>query len=755
MEQYLARQRSQQYSETNDSRHAGFRSTTKPLNAISAASINLLGVSSSRENESRIGGSNSCLADYSLVVGDEQIDLYKQAIGRHLDQPQYRAQLRRFLSAGFRQVMGQLVDLDPAIIEGRIFPKQGNTPCFNYMTQFLRQTVLKLVYLCLPPDGKDRQIIARLPGLHKMDNPGAIYVEMYKRIFNSLLILGSADIALWFFFQVPNYQNYNIIGYRKVYEIMLDYAINHWPEDAIFSLDRSDIVANPRLRYEVATKASTFYYNLAYHCTSNAQILYKLSTFQKQIYPELTYTANHCQLDRDWRRNTALPIRPIKYVAQQAEPELVRMLDLFDKERGPNVGGVTGVQAFIDKKMRLRQPDGKLEKIRTIRICFISDKLMGYSSVFRDRIGVIYGLDPRYFEVWIGVWSPIEKLDRSSVSKYFLGSIHKAGHIIRLHKHDLQHNQKEIARHKFDMIFYPDLGMMQDPTLLAHARLAPIQATTWGHSDTSGNPSIDYYITSQLFEQTADLSIPRDNYSEAPVLMQTSGTYYYSPRNIANKHFRKSFEEFFLNKKQLGFPEDAIIIGCLHSFYKFGTEFEEALGEIMNRANRELNRPVYLALSNSISFNKEHLARLNTVLGVHCETKVKWFQNKPPHEWLNLIAVCDIMLDPFPFGGCNTTLEAFDYGRPVVCLPSPKVLSGRFTLGFYKQMGLDKLGCCANNVSEYVDIALRLLKDNEYYKFISTKIMERKSRLFEDPSVIREYEQLIARLVRMHLPGSS
>ena len=66
-----------------------------------------------------------------------------------------------------------------------------------------------------------------------------------------------------------------------------------------------------------------------------------------------------------------------------------------------------------------------MTKVRRIRVCFISDKLMAYTSVFRDRIGIIAGLDPRYFEVWVAVWSPIEKLERSMVVQQFLGPIQK------------------------------------------------------------------------------------------------------------------------------------------------------------------------------------------------------------------------------------------------------------------------------------------------------------------------------------------
>ena len=53
--------------------------------------------------------------------------------------------------------------------------------------------------------------------------------------------------------------------------------------------------------------------------------------------------------------------------------------------------------------------------------------------------------------------------------------------VILLDKLDLEYNRNRLTG-KFHIIFYPDLGMKQNQTLLAHSRLAPIQITTWGHS---------------------------------------------------------------------------------------------------------------------------------------------------------------------------------------------------------------------------------------------------------------------------------
>jgi len=68
-----------------------------------------------------------------------------------------------------------------------------------------------------------------------------------------------------------------------------------------------------------------------------------------------------------------------------------------------------------------------------------------------------------------------------------------------------------IADCKADVILYPEIGM--DPTTfkLASLRLAPVQATTWGHPHTTGLPTIDI-----LFQQKpSSLPTPRSTIAKS------------------------------------------------------------------------------------------------------------------------------------------------------------------------------------------------------------------------------------------------
>ena len=57
----------------------------------------------------------------------------------------------------------------------------------------------------------------------------------------------------------------------------------------------------------------------------------------------------------------------------------------------------------------------------------------------------------------------------------------------------------QILEEDFDIIIYPEIGMCQQTRFISFSRLAPIQINTWGHSDTSGLPNIDYFVSSKYF----------------------------------------------------------------------------------------------------------------------------------------------------------------------------------------------------------------------------------------------------------------
>lgn len=56
-----------------------------------------------------------------------------------------------------------------------------------------------------------------------------------------------------------------------------------------------------------------------------------------------------------------------------------------------------------------------------------------------------------------------------------------------------------LSHDAIDVVVYPELGMDEWLVLLSHHRVAAVQCVFWGHPITTGNPVIDYFISSEYF----------------------------------------------------------------------------------------------------------------------------------------------------------------------------------------------------------------------------------------------------------------
>lgn len=68
---------------------------------------------------------------------------------------------------------------------------------------------------------------------------------------------------------------------------------------------------------------------------------------------------------------------------------------------------------------------------------------------------------------------------------------------------NLRHARQTILASDVDVLIYTDIGMDQFTYSLAYSRLAPVQCVTWGHAETTGIETIDYFVSSDLMETAA------------------------------------------------------------------------------------------------------------------------------------------------------------------------------------------------------------------------------------------------------------
>src|SRR5260221_487748 len=79
-----------------------------------------------------------------------------------------------------------------------------------------------------------------------------------------------------------------------------------------------------------------------------------------------------------------------------------------------------------------------------------------------------------------------------------------------------------IIDQQLDVLIYPEIGMDPMSIKLASLRLAPVQVATWGHPETTGLPTIDYYLSAEEMEPPE----AQENYTERLITLPNLGCFY-------------------------------------------------------------------------------------------------------------------------------------------------------------------------------------------------------------------------------------
>ena len=147
---------------------------------------------------------------------------------------------------------------------------------------------------------------------------------------------------------------------------------------------------------------------------------------------------------------------------------------------------------------------------KKLNVGFASSFLADH-SVGRLIAGVIESLDTEKFEISVFSCNDFyresyydEERDYPDKVKKIISSA--ATNIVLLPR-DFTTAGNVIKSFQLDVLIYPELGMDSYTLFLSYQRLATTQLVFWGHPMSQGIPTIDYSITSNLFEQVSDRAL--------------------------------------------------------------------------------------------------------------------------------------------------------------------------------------------------------------------------------------------------------
>ncbi len=296
--------------------------------------------------------------------------------------------------------------------------------------------------------------------------------------------------------------------------------------------------------------------------------------------------------------------------------------------------------------------------------------------------------------------------------------------------------REEILADAPHVLIYPGL-LMDDLCLqLAAQRLAPVQCNSWGHPETSGLPTLDYFLSSDMMEP-ADAA---GHYTERLVRLPNLSIYY---EPVATSPAR-------LTRDELGMRSDAAVFWSGQSLYKYLPQHDFVFAKIAKLVGN--CQFVFIKHPNEKAIADLFHRRLDSVFsewGLTASDHCLFIDSLSIDRFVAAIGVCDIFLDSIGWSGCNSTLESLVHNLPVVTLRGA-LMRGRHSSAILNRIGVQET--VGASIDEYVSIAARLATNPQERRRISLEIDRNKYVIYRDRECIARLEYFIGNAARGRMP---
>jgi predicted O-linked N-acetylglucosamine transferase (SPINDLY family) len=255
-----------------------------------------------------------------------------------------------------------------------------------------------------------------------------------------------------------------------------------------------------------------------------------------------------------------------------------------------------------------------------------------------------------------------------------------------------------------------------------------VQIASWGHPQTTGLPTMDYFLSAEEMEP-ADAPA---HYSEKLVLLPHLGCSFPPPRLTPAAH----------DLRGLGITTSALLV-CPGTPFKYAPRHDRVFPEIARRLGE--CRFVFFTyhvpqLSNRLQLR---LRAAFAAYGLDADKFVSFVPWQSPEMFRGLLTEAHLFLDTIGFSGFNTAMQAVECGLPIVTVEG-RFMRGRFASGILGRIGLREL--VADSDERYVELAVRICQDSGYRRHLQERIAAQRRILFDDPAPVRALEEFLARV---------
>jgi protein O-GlcNAc transferase len=276
------------------------------------------------------------------------------------------------------------------------------------------------------------------------------------------------------------------------------------------------------------------------------------------------------------------------------------------------------------------------------------------------------------------------------------------------------------------VLLFPEVGM--DPIVgwLASQRLARVQCVAWGHPETTGLPTIDFFLSSDLME-------PPDgdtHYTERLVRLPNLGLHYTADEGVVPP----------IDRAALGLDPTGPVFWSGQSLFKYLPQYDAifpriamAVGACQFVFVTSMTRAVTVAF-------RERLGRAFATEGLDAERHCVIVPRLPHQQFIGAAGSADAILDPPGWSGGRSTLDYLAQNPAIVTWP------GQFMRGRHSAAILRRIGCeatIAGSLDEYVEIAARLGLDPAWRRKVRQTVANGKHHAFCDRKYVRALEAFL------------
>jgi predicted O-linked N-acetylglucosamine transferase (SPINDLY family) len=282
------------------------------------------------------------------------------------------------------------------------------------------------------------------------------------------------------------------------------------------------------------------------------------------------------------------------------------------------------------------------------------------------------------------------------------------------------------------VIIYPEVGMDRVSAQLAAQRLAPVQCNAWGHPDTGGLPTLDYYLSSDLMEPPGDAQ----HYTERLVRLPNLSIYYEPPDAAPAAADRAA----------LGLRPGATVFWCAQSLPKYLPQYDQVFPRIARDAGDcQFTFIQFPGGAQVTALFRQRLERAFAAFGLNAADHCVFLPRLEPQKFVAAIGACDAVLDSIGWSGCNSVLESLVHDLPIVTL-SGSLMRGRHATAMLTMM--DVQDTVTTSIDGYVAAGVRDARDAGWRSALRSKIARNKHRLYRDNTCIAALEDFLAAQAR-------